>query len=387
MRVFESGLDRAEEGTEGRLLAPAGPDDLAAHYDLTMCHPAVDMDLFASFDRWLAAAALEHGLSCALIHDGVVHEALRRVTQGRLRIGFHLDYFALWHLPDDPYARLALAVQDAGGRPINPPARARAFTDKAAAHGELARHGLGVPPTVVVRPWTPDGPLSERDRQLLRLDEPGACVYLKPANGFAARGVVRVERTDPQGLAEALAGARSFDRQDAFLVQREVRPPLLGCEDGRARPAYWRVLNCLGEWTAFWWQPLAGRLGSPGEARPCYRILTPAEMRRHRLQPVLQYARELADLTGLEWFSTELCLGDGPEVSRHTVTGPDGRPRPVLAIDYVNDQCDVDVQSRWPTGVPDLVVRRIAGRIAEAAWRVRQESLHPAAAVPWRGAA
>src|SRR5579872_1466363 len=92
------------------LTVPGSPGELASHYDLTTCHPAVDAQPFASFDRWLARAAAEHGLTCALIHDGVVHEAVQRLADGRLTIGFHLDYYALWHVADDPYARLALAV-------------------------------------------------------------------------------------------------------------------------------------------------------------------------------------------------------------------------------------------------------------------------------------
>lgn len=384
MRVFDGNLGRVDEnGAAPKLPAPTRGEDLAAHYDLTLSHPGIDMDPFAAFDRWLAGAAAEHGLSCALLHDGVVHEAIRRLEQGRLTVGYHLDYFALWHVPDDPYARLALAVQDAGGRPVNLPARARAFTDKAAAHAELLRRGLGVPATVLARPWSAERPLTGREKLALRLDEPGARVYVKPANGYAGKGILCVERPDAASLAAALDTARNYDRRDTYLIQREVCPPLLECEDGRARPAYWRVLHCLGEWTLCWWAP-QGRVG-PGQRS--YRVMTPAEMRRHRLQPVLEYGRALADLTGLDWFSTELCLGDGPEVSRFAVAGADGHERPVLAIDYVNDQCDVDVQSRWPGAPPDHVVRRVADRFAEAAWRVRQQALRPAAAVPLRVAA
>ena len=116
-----------------------------------------------------------------------------------------------------------------------------------------------------------------------------------------------------------------------------------------------------------------------------------SEAERHRLWPVLDATEALAQLTGLDWFSTELCLAEGPERSRFSVrptAGAWGRVRwPVVAIDYVNDQCDVDPQSRWPGGPPDHVVRRVAERFAEAAWRCRQDSLRPAAAAPRREAA
>src|SRR5262245_32949593 len=81
------------------LPAPLNPADLASQYDLTISRPEINDVGFAAFDRWLASAAAEAGLSCALIHRGTVEEVVRRLIMGQLRIGFHLDYFALWHQP------------------------------------------------------------------------------------------------------------------------------------------------------------------------------------------------------------------------------------------------------------------------------------------------
>lgn len=344
---------------------PSHPNDLASHYDLTISHPGVDQAAFAAFDRWLGQAAASWGLSAALLHDGVVSEAIRRLELGQLAIGFHLDYFALWHIADDPYARLAQAVEDAGGRPVNPPARSRLFTDKAAAHAELVRRGLGVPPTVILRPWTGDRLLTPAERAGLRLDEPETRVYVKPANGFGGRGVICTDRVDPDGLAAVVAEARNQDRRDAVLIQRAVRCPRLAGDDGVERPAYWRVLYCLGELFPFWW--------NHAEMGPNYRRLRTSEITRHHLQPVLDFALELADLTGLHWFSTELCLSEGNEPSRYVVRGR--RAHPVVAIDYVNDQCDVDVQSRWPGAPPDAVIRYVAERLADSARAYRHATI------------
>jgi hypothetical protein len=245
------------------LQIPERPESLAAHYDLAISHPNIQMDRFAAFDHFLAHAAAEYDLSCALIHDALVNETIQRLGQGQLSIGYHLDYFAQWHVAIDPYARLAFAVADAGGRTVNPPARARAFTDKASAHAEFVRHGLGVPGTVLLRPWVPDRPLTTQEQIVLRLHEPNACLYIKPANGSATRGVVRVENPDPASLQAALPAARALDWQDTYLIQREVQSPLLACEDGCARPAYWRILHCLGDWMVFWWQPQQLSAGRP----------------------------------------------------------------------------------------------------------------------------
>lgn len=376
MHAVEEGIGKQDMGAalriwaggpapRRRLIVPARPEDLRPHYDVTVSHPRPDQVQFGAFDRWLAEAAGRRGLSCALIHDAVADEAVRRLATGALTVGYHLDYFALWHVADDRFARLAQAVQDAGGRPVNGPARSRFFTDKAAAHEELARHGFGVPATVLLRPWTSDRPLTAAERARLRLDEPGARAYVKPANGFSGRGIVRADRTDPEGLAAALRAARDGDRNDAYLIQRAVCPPRLPCDDGAERPAYWRVLYCLGELMPFWWGPPDTMPGGVS-----YRRVTSAEVRRLGLEPVLDYAGGLAELCGLDWFSTELCLGDG-EPSRYVVrTAADALP--VVAIDYVNDQCDVDVQSRWPGAPPDDAVRHVAERFAEEAWRLRE---------------
>src|SRR5262249_15005332 len=143
----------------------------------------------------------------------------------------------------------------------------------------------------------------------------------------------------------------------------------LTCNDGAERPAYWRLLYCLGELIPFWWGQMDAASGGG------YRRVTTAEVRRLGLDPVLDYAGDLAQLCGLDWFSTELCLSDGGESSRYVVRPAAlGKAFPVVAIDYVNDQCDVDVQSRWPGAPPDDVVRHIAGRFADEAWRLRQRA-------------
>jgi hypothetical protein len=346
------------------IIVPASAADLAAQYDLTISHPTVEQESCGAFERWLARAAAARGLSCALIHDGIIHESIRRLATGQLTIGLHLDYFALWHVQDDPYAQLAQAVIDAGGQSINPPARSRLFTDKAAAHAELLRAGFGVPETVVVRPWSPDRPLTTEEWRRLRLDERGAHVYVKPANGFGGQGVTRIEATTPDAVATAIATARNHDRRETYLVQREVRCGQLRCDDGIERPAYWRVLHCLGDFLAFWWDH-----HGPARGRPAYHEVTPADVLRHDLQPLYDAAEALADLCGLEWFSTEICLSAGREPSRFHVHFRDGFDRPLVVIDYVNDQCDVDVQSRWLGAPPDSVVKHVAERFAEAAAR------------------
>jgi hypothetical protein len=58
--------------------------------------------------------------------------------------------------------------------------------------------------------------------------------------------------------------------------------------------------------------------------------------------------------------------------------GADGLDRPLVVIDYVNDQCDVDVQSRCPGAPPDAIVAHLAERFAETAARRSRRLARPA---------
>jgi hypothetical protein len=352
---------------DASLPVPHSPQDLAAHYDLTISRPTSDMISFRAFDRWLATAAAARGLSCCLLHDGVVREAVDRLQTGRLHIGFHLDYFALWHLPGDPYSHLAEAVHDSGGRTINPPSSSRFFTNKANAHAKLRSQGLGVPATLILAPGAEVDASALNDCGLSL--EGNTTVYVKPANGFGSSGVVRIENCTAERLRNGLCEVRKHHPSDSVLVQRAIASPRMRSEDGVERWAYWRLINCLGELVPFWWHKAEAENG-----RPNYQRVSGADIKRLHLRELLAYGRELAKLCGLNWFSTELCASQGGELSNHHVPGPDGKPLPIVAIDYVNDQCDVDVQSRWLGGPPDAFVRHAADRFAEAA-RARKNCL------------
>jgi hypothetical protein len=63
------------------------PAELASHYDLTVSQPQPNYPSFAAFECWLAEFAAEQGLSCAVIHDSVVQEAIQRLS---LAISLHV---------------------------------------------------------------------------------------------------------------------------------------------------------------------------------------------------------------------------------------------------------------------------------------------------------
>ena len=68
----------------------------------------------------------------------------------------------------------------------------------------------------------------------------------------------------------------------------------------------------------------------------------------------------IARSTHINFFSTELAV-----VVK-------GHRRRFLAFDYINDPCDMTLQSFSHCGVPDRVVHHVAERLVEGAWRLKQ---------------
>ena len=107
--------------------------------DLSMSLPSEGLDAFQVFLKNLKEQCQRLGLQFLLIHHENLHHTKDMFRCGRWVPGFHLDFFSHWDNPGDPFAELSHFIQDHRGVPINPPGRAKLFTDKANGHAELSR--------------------------------------------------------------------------------------------------------------------------------------------------------------------------------------------------------------------------------------------------------
>jgi len=335
------------------------------HYVLPMSlkdplHPS-----FSVFLESLKRECTKRGLRFLLVHEAMVAETIEKIRIGKLSSGFHLDFFSLWHEANEPFAKLAQTIQDCGGKPINSPHRSRLFTDKAASHSELTKNNLGVPRSLILRQG-----LSEKTiRQMIVgfLSKKNSTweggLFLKKGNGFGNKGVTHIKTAVLEELIPQVQKVLASDPMDSYLLQEEVCCGYMQTNQGLTRPAYWRIIYCMGDFHAFWWKP--AEYCAPEEKS--YIPLEPSEIRTFRLQPLLDFAEELKELSGLDWFSTEICLHEKPAHSKHQIRSENGAMLPLVAIDYFNDQCDVHVQSQWHGAPPDLFVNTVARRFAEHA--------------------
>ncbi len=292
-----------------------------SRYDLCL---AWNWEYDADFAALLEAACRAYGLSLLQVTPHTLDAVLEALADTRLK------FRVLFDRASDNDARFVSLVCWATARAvycINARERALWTWDKAAMHLALIEAGLQTPYTIVLPPYQMHPTLSLPDLSPL-----GMSFTIKPAHGGGGEGVV-TEATSPSQVC----AARQEHPTDQYLLQAHVVPTRLG-----ERPAWFRVIYCLGQIYPCWWDTTTHR----------YTPLTPDEEERFGLAPLRRETASIARVCRLELFSTEIAL---------TAEGL------FVVVDYVNDQIDLRLQSRTADGVPDDIVRDVADRLAALA--------------------
>lgn len=274
----------------------------------------------------------ENKLSFLWISQDNVREILRIAERGKIKIKVLLDTEATYNKRDDLYSRICYAIKDFGGVVINDPDRTKFAIDKSVTHYELINANISVPYTVVVRNWEPDYfRLTDEERKKLKTP-----FIIKPATGYGQLGVIK----EAWGSIKEIAKARHFDRGDNFLLQEKIIPVRLN-----GKRAWFRVFNVFDTIIPCWWD----------DHENLYEHVSYEEFNNYRLFLLAKIASKVASITRMAWFSTEVAIDKQNDKMRF------------LAIDYVNDQCDMSAKSETSSGVPDAVVEYTAKNIINSA--------------------
>lgn len=284
----------------------------------------------AEFVGLIEEAALAHKASILRIEAHNVRQILHALEVGGIRIRRILDRASD---ESDVFVPLARWVQShanaedpSAPRPINTHELMLRAADKATMHLEFLSAGLSVPHTYIFPPAAshPDAMMPPEE-----LHQLGVPFVVKPANttGGGNGVVVGVRSTDE------VRELRRTHPGDKYLVQELIRPAYLG--DYRA---WFRVFFVCGDTHLCWWD----------DRTHVYEEVSDDDERFFGLDVLREVTRNIAAICGLEFFSTELAQTQ------------DGR---VVAVDYVNEMCDMRPQSTVPNGVPLHVVRRVAERL------------------------
>ena len=270
----------------------------------------------------------EAGLNFFLIEPLWVEAFYEGLHQGHLWPRVLVNMHSEHHQPKDIYHRLVRLAQERHTQIIDPLDRAIAAFDKARLHPRLLSHGMQVPFSIIVPSETlPGFRLSDQDRAAL-----GLPFVIKPGMGYGRNGVI-MDATGEDDLARSAAAWPDTH----YLLQRRIVPGELN-----GAPSYFRVYFVFGTVWCSWWNCYTDH----------YRLVTPGEMEEFKLEPLREIIRQMAALTGMKFFSSEIARTQGGEF---------------IVIDYVNDQCHMLSQSANPKiGVPDELVGAIARRLVEA---------------------
>ncbi len=280
-----------------------------------------------------------YGLSLLLVNSKNRDHVAHQLQTGWMRPHLYLD---LCSAVEPAFWELLNIASRAGIHTVADPAIQPTWTIKATAQPLLEAAGLPVPPTVIIRRDEPDRDLTSAERACV-----GERCVIKPSFGVAGRGTV----VDIPPTATNIALAREFNRQDDWLIQRLITWPRF---DGRQ--AYVRSFNVLGCRTLMWWAKEKGI--------DTYSLLSWDDVRKHDLLPIVSLTDRLAELSGMEFFSSEVAILGGPELP------PAQR---FILIDYLNDQCDMDCQpGEGKLGVPLPFVKWVCERFAQEVFRRKQ---------------
>jgi hypothetical protein len=285
---------------------------------------AADWEFDADFVRLVGEAAIRAGLTTRAIWPADLGETVRRLAAGEMDIRFLFDRAST---TSPEFLRLQEFVRGRGRDVLDPVERLRWASDKATMHLEFIANGLVAPHTIILPSFTsrPESGITEAD--LLPLGSP---FVIKPANTTGGSlGVVKEART-----LDAVTTARRTYPADKYLLQERIRP---WEEDGKR---FWfRGFFILGLVQCAWWD----------DGTHLYAEIIPDEVERYGLHALYPIVRRIASISKLRFFSTEI------------VRDETGRS---IVVDYVNESCDMRLQSGHADGVPDTLVAAVASRIA-----------------------
>lgn len=228
---------------------------------------------------------------------------------------------------DEKFIPFAKVLTRASTIIVNEYAKVDYAKDKANMHLALMGEGIHVPYTIIISPYNKK---QEVELSLSELAHLGRPFIIKPANTTGGgMGVVIGAET----LKEVIE-TRQHHKNDTYLLQETVQPVEF---DGSI--AWFRVFYAFGTIVICWWD----------HRTHIYRELSKTEERKYKLQKLRPIMTTIQRICRLDFFSSEIAL---------TTEGK------FVAVDYVNEICDMRLQSKHHDGVPDNVVAQIQRQFA-----------------------
>ncbi|MCK9408161.1 MAG: hypothetical protein WCX28_07775 [Bacteriovoracaceae bacterium] len=288
---------------------------------------AWDWEFDRDFIYGLENECIAFGLSTFRIEPQNVEAVTRLVRAKKIQFRTYLDRASD---SDENFIPLAKSIARSKTIVFNEYAKVEYAKDKANMHLALMGEGIHVPYTIIISPYNKN---AEVELSLTELAHLGRPFIIKPANTTGGGlGVVVGAET----LKEIIE-TRQHHKNDKYLLQETVIPA-----EFNESIAWFRAFYAFGKTMICWWD----------HRTHVYRELTKPEERKYKLSKLHSMMLTIHHICRLEFFSSEI-----------TLTG-EGK---FIAVDYVNEICDMRLQSLHYDGVPDTAVIKIQRQFARYA--------------------
>ncbi len=285
------------------------------------------------FLRLITSAAQARGFSTLLIDHQNLAQTMELLKSGNLRFRIILNRASDEDERFLPLSQLLGRQQQAPThsvpfRAVNSYDLLRRASDKATMHLEFLARGLHVPFTIIISPYNHKRELELSLSELAQLGRP---FIIKPANTTGGGVGVVLGAESLKDIIET----RQHHKNDKSLLQEKVIPVYFA--DHRA---WFRVFYAFGLVLLCWWD----------DQTHLYQEITPEQEEAFGLGELRAIAMTIQEICGLDFFSTEVACTAA---------------KTFIVVDYVNEMCDMRLQSRHEDGVPDRVVQSIIDAMAD----------------------
>ncbi|NUN70108.1 MAG: hypothetical protein HUU02_10405 [Bacteroidetes bacterium] len=288
---------------------------------------AWDWEFDRDFIYGLENECIAAGLSTFRIEKHNVDAVTRAVRSRRIAFRTYLDRASD---SDENFLPLARTIARSRTYLFNPYPMVEYAKDKANMHLALMGEGINVPYTIIISPYNKS---SEVELSLTELAHLGRPFIIKPANTTGGGIGVVVGAESLKQIIET----RQHHKNDKYLLQETVTPA-----DMNGSIAWFRAFYAFGTTVLCWWD----------HRTHVYREVTKAEERKFKLGKLRTMMQTIHRICKLQFFSSEIAVTE------------EGK---FVAVDYVNEICDMRLQSRHYDGVPDATVAQIQHHFARCA--------------------
>lgn len=302
---------------------------MPTYYDFVLSSPFPNYDFFAHRMRELCG---QLNLSFFIADKVWVNDFYQKLCNKEIGVRVLLDLSNSQTDEEDPYLMLAREAKRQRAYVIDDPDVTSVVAHKALFHQKMLENQILVPETIIVtRKELGTFKVTDEVKQQV-----GVPFVVKPAWGDSSIGVI----IDGTSYEDVLMSAEQAPNSDAFLIQRQLKPKPLGDHVG-----WFRMFHIVNEVIPCWWDPYSHE----------YHLVTPAQRRYHKLTPLARIMKQIAKVSKMKFFTSEICL----DVDGH-----------LYVVDYVNADPDMNPQSYYTNGVPDEIVRHIVWLLVNEGMRI-----------------